>query len=310
MTSLDPTEKAQYKLKLGALDAQKISTLDSLKQVNPFMAHYAALRTQLSYANHQKENEKEIDYLLRTYFEKADLGNPAYHRIPTVAEAFHTYARIVSQGNYELDEERTRLDANLSRMSPYSPSYKTAMVATIYGLSNSDNFIHYGQKYLEQYPNEDVTIRQYIQNEIKNKKPFMVGAIAPDFALPTPDGQEITLSSLRGQYVMIDFWASWCGPCRKENPEVVRLYHQYQSKGFQILGVSLDRDRQAWTNAIAKDGLEWLHVSDLQYWQCAPAKLYKVTGIPQNFLLDKEGRIIAKGLHGEHLAQKLAKLFP
>lgn len=137
-----------------------------------------------------------------------------------------------------------------------------------------------------------------------------VGVMAPDFTMNDPQGNPIQLSSLRGKVVMIDFWAAWCGPCRRENPNVVKLYQQYHDKGFEILGVSLDQKKEDWVEAIQDDQLTWLHVSDLQYWQNSAARLYSVSSIPQTFLLDQEGKIIAKGLRSEQLAEKLNELFP
>ena len=135
-----------------------------------------------------------------------------------------------------------------------------------------------------------------------------VGSMAPDFTLPTPQGSTFTLSSTRGKYVMIDFWAAWCGPCRQENPNVVALYAKYKDKGFDIVGVSLDREKEAWIKAIADDQLVWNQVSELKYWQSEIAQKYGVSAIPCTFLLDKEGKIIAKNLRGENLAKKLEEL--
>jgi peroxiredoxin len=135
-----------------------------------------------------------------------------------------------------------------------------------------------------------------------------VGVVAPDINLSSPEGKPIALSSLKGKYVLIDFWASWCKPCRAENPNVVRMYSEYKSKGFEIFGVSLDKEAGAWKNAIATDGLTWLHVSDLQGWSSSAAKLYNVNSIPQTVLIDKEGKIIAKGLRGMELENKLKTL--
>lgn len=135
-----------------------------------------------------------------------------------------------------------------------------------------------------------------------------VGDVAPDFQLKNPQGELISLSSLRGQFVLIDFWASWCGPCRQENPEMVTLYRDYNKLGFEILGVSLDDDKERWTSAIAKDGMDWLHVSDLRGWKSAAGKLYSVEAIPHTVLLDKEGKVIAVGLRGEGLRQRLDQL--
>ena len=137
---------------------------------------------------------------------------------------------------------------------------------------------------------------------------IQIGAEAAEIAEPTPQGDTIALSSLRGKYVLLDFWASWCKPCRMENPNLVKNYKKYHDKGFEIYQVSLDKDKNAWTAAIEKDGLNWIHVSDLKYWQCKSAQLYKVQGIPASFLLDPEGKIIAKDLRGAALGAKLAEL--
>ena len=145
---------------------------------------------------------------------------------------------------------------------------------------------------------------------VQEQKKTAVGAIAPDFTMNDPEGKPVQLASMKGKVVLVDFWASWCGPCRQENPNVVKLYQQFHSKGFEILGVSLDKTKEDWLKAIKDDNLTWIHVSDLQFWQNAAARLYGVNAIPQSFLLDKDGKIIGKGLRGEQLAKKLAELFP
>ena len=137
-----------------------------------------------------------------------------------------------------------------------------------------------------------------------------VGTIPPDIDLPTPEGNNVKLSSLKGQYVLIDFWAAWCGPCRSESPTLVKAYNKYHDKGFIIYSVSLDDNKEDWVEAIEKDKLgDWVHVSDLQGWDCAPAGEYGVSSIPANFLLDKEGKIVAKDLRGEDLLEKLEEIF-
>ena len=131
---------------------------------------------------------------------------------------------------------------------------------------------------------------------------------APDFTLNDTTGTPIAMSSFRGKYLLIDFWAAWCGPCRRENPNNVTLYADYKDKGFEILGVSFDKAKEDWVKAINKDGLTWPQVSDLKYWNSAAGKLYAVSSIPHTVLLDKEGVIIAKNLRGEELRAKIAEL--
>jgi len=136
------------------------------------------------------------------------------------------------------------------------------------------------------------------------------GAIAPEISLPTPEGDTIKLSSTRGSVVLLDFWASWCAPCRKENPNLLNVYNIYHKKGFQIYQVSLDKTKESWIKGIQDDHLEkWIHVSDIQYWNSIVVPLYKIESIPFNYLLDKEGRIIASNLRGEKLQNRLAELF-
>ena len=138
--------------------------------------------------------------------------------------------------------------------------------------------------------------------------PTAIGEIAPLFDGPTPTGNRIALESFRGKVVIIDFWASWCRPCRIENPNLVRLYKRMHDKGLEIVGVSLDRNKASWERAIADDGLTWNHVSNLQYWADPIAQLYSVRAIPAAFVLDREGRIVAKNLRGAQLDAKIEAL--
>lgn len=149
---------------------------------------------------------------------------------------------------------------------------------------------------------------QWLAEQIENMKSVNVGGIAPDIDLASPDGTQISLASLRGKYVLIDFWASWCKPCLAEAPNVKAVYDKYRDREFEVYGVSLDEKSDAWQAAIAEYGLDWIHVSSLQGWKCPAAKRYDVTGIPKTFLLDPDGRIIAVDLRGEKLGETIASL--
>lgn len=150
-------------------------------------------------------------------------------------------------------------------------------------------------------------VRQ-IESMIARMEKVQVGSIAPDFTLPDVDGNPVSLSSFRGKYVLVDFWAAWCPDCRKENPNIVAAWDKYKDKNFAVLGVSLDRTRDQWLAAIEKDKLTWTQVSDLKYWNSEAAVLYCIRWIPMSYLIDPEGKIVAVGLEGEELHNKLEEL--
>ena len=147
-----------------------------------------------------------------------------------------------------------------------------------------------------------------ILQRIEKLKALETGAVAPHFSLSTPDGETKVLHEIPGKVKIIDFWASWCYPCRKENPFMVKLYEKYHDKGLEIIGVSLDNDHKKWTTAIQKDGLPWIHVSALKKWKCEAVSLYDVQSVPHTVILDSQNRVIARNVRGEELGKLIAKL--
>jgi peroxiredoxin len=192
------------------------------------------------------------------------------------------------------ENPNTLVSIDVLQQYDYTPDY--AEVGPLYeGLSDAVKASKSGKEYA---------------NYLAGIKSTSIGAIAPEFTQADTSGKAVSLNSFRGKYVLIDFWASWCGPCRKENPNVVKNFQQYKDKNFTVLGVSLDRPnaKEAWLKAIHKDGLDWTQVSDLKFWDNEVAKQYGIRSIPQNFLLGPDGKIIAKNVRGDELGKKLAEI--
>jgi peroxiredoxin len=227
-------------------------------------------------------------------------------------------------------------DGYLNEINGYAKKYideniaSLAIIPVLYSQLTQNIYILDPQKDLSYFLKVDSSLfgkyPEYgpvidLHNQIKQMTTYFDGAEsqsadpgekmeAPEIALPSPKGDTIKLSSTRGSYVLLDFWASWCSPCRVENPNLVSVWKLYHNNGFQIYQVSLDKTKEAWIKGIQDDGLEkWIHVSDVSYWQSVVVPLYKIQSIPANFLLDKEGRIIATNLRGDALQRKLAELF-
>ncbi len=216
------------------------------------------------------------------------------------------------------------VDTALAQFEMLESETRKKMVAYLDSSSNNYGAAYFIKDYMIKEFEKDEVVAAYenltdrVKNsnagiELKNAIDILtqvsIGGTAPDIKLLTPEDTELSLYSLRGNYVLLDFWASWCGPCLREAPNVKAIYEKYHSKGFQVFGVSLDEDKDAWKAAIKKHGLDWYHVSSLKGWECPAAKMFNVTGIPRMYILDPDGKIIAMDLRGEELATFVDNLY-
>ena len=292
------------------VDRLKIAMLDSLKQTQPIMAKILSLESFVSFVTDQKGHDNEILHFASEYFSGADLKDPFYNGLPQLFESFRSYAQTLASTNMPLAEIKMFIDSTLYRIPEGARANRYALGGVVMGLQarNHPAFLTYGKRFVDLYKGDNAAAINNLAKQVESAGKLAAGAVAPDFTQNTPEGTPLTLSSLRGKVVLVDFWASWCGPCRKENPNVVRLYNQYKDKGFDILGVSLDRKKDRWVKAIEKDGLPWHHVSDLRGWSNTVAQTYSVRSIPHTVLLDREGRIIARNLKGAQLEYQIEQL--
>ncbi|MCH7403246.1 redoxin domain-containing protein [Belliella kenyensis] len=246
----------------------------------------------------------KIDELAQAYQEEINNLNSAYYEAMTNKDQ----AAIVEIQNKAMDLESTHAEKVKSAIADMDGSFASLAALGMLNFKNDFLFVdELVEKLNEKYPNTKMITS--LKSQLDDMRLLSIGQEAPEISLPNPDGDLVSLSDLRGKYVLIDFWAAWCRPCREENPNVVRLFNKYNDAGFEVFGVSLDRTKDAWVKAIAEDGLTWTHVSDLQYFNSAAAATYQINAIPATYLLDPDGKIIAKDLRGSSLEKKLEEIF-
>ena len=330
--SYDGTFNFKREVKLPAFYLLKINENNFLTMlIEPgesilLNAHYDSLNYPVSVtgskgtesmAEYNKTLRKTIDKL--TGLHNIYMQNTDSPQLPAVIESLDSIAQIYL--NEINSYTKTYIDKNLTSLVSLVALYQQ-VAPNVYVLNPSMDlkyFVKVDSSLSILYPEyEPVTsLHEQVQELVAGIRAGTSiapvsggGAEAPEITLPTPEGDTIKLSSTRGSVVLLDFWASWCTPCRKESPNLVKAYELYHNKGFQIYQVSLDKTREAWMKGIQDDQLgKWIHVSDIQYWNSIVVPLYKIESIPFNFLLDKEGRIITSNLRGNQLLVKLAELF-
>ncbi|MEO5941848.1 MAG: TlpA disulfide reductase family protein [Ferruginibacter sp.] len=236
-------------------------------------------------------------------------GSKSQDDFEAYSNAIRPYERMLNQqGNYEA----TFLGQAVAVLENFVKEHPSSFISPL-AIYRENQLTSNGKKMEELYNSLSDSVKispiaTFIAQQITEFKKSGIGQPLADFSQADTSGNMITLSSLKGQYVLVDFWASWCGPCRAENPNVVRMYNKFKDKKFTVLGVSLDKTKQAWVSAINADALTWAHVSDLQGWGNSVAQQFQIQSIPQNFLLDPNGNVIARNLRGAALEYKLTSL--
>ncbi|MVN21967.1 TlpA disulfide reductase family protein [Mucilaginibacter arboris] len=334
---------AQQKVYLLEADSTNVRVIDStqLSEQNEFVFKKSAPFANLYKI---KNGDQEFDLIAENgngISFKTDLADPAHNYTTSGSEdsekirEYNRISNIYSAKNSKLANEYQEAAAAKganqdSVLKKYLPQFEQNMaslsneilkfvnenknsLASFYAAMSLDQMkyekelVAYADELKGKFPGNQAVMQ--FEKHMELVKPVSVGHQAPDFSIPGIDGKPVKLADYKGKYVMLDFWASWCAPCRKENPNVVKLYQQYHPKGLNIVGISLDEDKNAWQKAVNDDHLTWTHGGELKNFNGPTVASYQVQAIPSNFILDPSGKIIAKNITGNDLAVFFAKIF-
>lgn len=290
-----------YELNIQGQKVVRLALLDEDVNVKYDVSNPESLKIE---GSTDTQEMLKLETLMETYQTEINSLNEAYYEAMSKNDA-EAIKKIQADAMTLESKQSERVKEMIDSMGD-----SFASMAAIGMLDPKTNFQYIDQlvvKLNENYPGTTAILQ--VKQQLDEMRALSVGQPAPEIELPNPEGTMVKLSDLRGKYVLIDFWAAWCKPCRQENPNVVKLYNQYKAKGFEVFGVSLDRTKEDWVKAIADDGLEWTQVSDLKYFNSIAAELYQIEAIPATYMIDPDGNIIAKDLRGPSLESKLAELF-
>lgn len=302
---------------MAKIDAERKKLLNDATTQNVFLGNFVGLYTYLSFQNNKKAYNNEIEYFGNEYFANINLADPNFNRIPFLYDKVRQYTQTLTQVGQPNQVQESFSNRLLAQTPKGTRAHKCVLAGIMNGYIQGKNtvlFAKYGTEYLKLFGHQNPDLAKQltqqlaqVQQQVNQAKMTAIGSVAPNFTQNQLDGTPLQLNEFRGKIVLVDFWASWCGPCRKANPEVVAIYNKYKDQNFEIIGVSLDKKRGSWEAAIKKDNLTWYHVSDLKGWQNGVAQQYGVRSVPQTFLLDAEGKIIAHNLKGPALEAAIKK---